>query len=350
MKKLRIICSTLILIIMSIIILTFQANAASVNDLTFELINENEYKVKQCNPAASGVIEIPSTYNGLPVTGIGMSAFYHCKQLTRVVIPNSVKVIETTAFVDCSKLETVSLPDSLTSVDDRVFSGCNKLTYTNYNNGKYLGNDKNAYAVLMEAVSKDVDQFQIHPDTKVLAAYTFNRCGNLTEITIPKGVTGIGSHTFSYCGKLKSVTIPDTVTRIDSYAFYECVSLTDAYIPKVEAWCNIRFGDYNATPFKYLKNCYIDGKIVTHLVIPGSVKKINDAAFSEAKYLTEITIQDGVLEIGKYTFSTCTNVTKISIADSVSRLEKGAFRGCSALNQIDLGKGIAYIGEDCFAV
>ncbi|MBR2876312.1 MAG: hypothetical protein IKC01_04170, partial [Clostridia bacterium] len=67
------------------------ANAASVDDLTFEL-NENGtmYKVKDCNEDASGELVIPSTYNGLPVTLIGSSAFEDCRYLTSITIPDSV--------------------------------------------------------------------------------------------------------------------------------------------------------------------------------------------------------------------------------------------------------------------
>ncbi|MBR2876036.1 MAG: hypothetical protein IKC01_02760, partial [Clostridia bacterium] len=45
------------------------ANAASVDDLTFEINEDGQsYSVTGCSEDASGEIVIPSTYNGLPVT------------------------------------------------------------------------------------------------------------------------------------------------------------------------------------------------------------------------------------------------------------------------------------------
>ena len=50
--------------------------AASEADLTFALNGNNtEYGVSACNPSASGILDIPSTYAGKPVTSIGQSAF-----------------------------------------------------------------------------------------------------------------------------------------------------------------------------------------------------------------------------------------------------------------------------------
>jgi hypothetical protein len=59
----------------------------------------------------------------------------------------------------------------------------------------------------------------------------FRGCKTLTGITIPNGVTTIGSEAFINCESLASITIPNSVTSIGSYAFVDCTSLASITIP-----------------------------------------------------------------------------------------------------------------------
>ena len=56
-------------------------------------------------------------------------------------------------------------------------------------------------------------------------------CSSLTELTIPDGVTTIGSTAFRQCRGLEKVTIPDSVTSIGKMAFFDCTALHKVRIP-----------------------------------------------------------------------------------------------------------------------
>ena len=58
------------------------------------------------------------------VTSIGNYAFYYCKGLTSVTIPNSVTSIGGRAFEDCYGLTSITIPNSVTSIGNRAFSNC----------------------------------------------------------------------------------------------------------------------------------------------------------------------------------------------------------------------------------
>ena len=130
MKKRSVIFAVVVLTIVCAVVLPAPVRAEKESVLTFELSESGkEYIVKSCDSSVSGKLTIPSEHNGLPVTGIGWSAFYECKQLTSVTIPDSVTTIGITAFAYCSSLKDVRIPDTVTSCDGRAFDGCNELSY-----------------------------------------------------------------------------------------------------------------------------------------------------------------------------------------------------------------------------
>ena len=59
---------------------------------------------------------------------IAGGAFYNCKSLTSVTIPNSVTSIGDYAFRGCESLTSVTIPNSVTSIGSFAFDGCFKLT------------------------------------------------------------------------------------------------------------------------------------------------------------------------------------------------------------------------------
>ena len=95
----------------------------------FTLLDNDTYsvKAKDANDMPSKIV-IPSIYNGKAVTSIGTSAFYGCKSLTSVVIPDSVTSIGYQAFKNCSGLTNVVIGKSVDSIGSSAFSGCKILT------------------------------------------------------------------------------------------------------------------------------------------------------------------------------------------------------------------------------
>jgi hypothetical protein len=168
----------------------------------------------------------------------------------------------------------------------------------------------------------------------------FQYCG-LTNIIIGNSVTSIGDDAFAFCSSLTSVTIPDSVTSIGSGAFLKCISLTGVYISDIAAWCNISFSynsmnnqDVQSNPLCRAGNLYLNGTLVTELVIPDSVTSIGDSAFYECSSLTSVTIPDSVTSIGGDAFAFCISLTSITIGNSVTSIGACAFYECSKLTSV----------------
>ena len=177
--------------------------------LEYALLGDGtSYMVTGIGTCADTKIVIPSTYNNLPVTSIGGSAFYLCSSLTKIVIPDSVTSIGDSAFVGCISLTKIVIGDSVTSIGNYAFVDCSSLTEI----------------VIPDGVTSIGDS-------------AFSDCSNLTKVVIGDSVTSIGYYAFYECSSLTKVVIGDSVTSIGGYAFYGCSSLTSiTYNGTVEQW------------------------------------------------------------------------------------------------------------------
>lgn len=137
------------------------------------------------------------------VTSIGDYAFYNCNGLTLITIPNSMTSIGPSAFRKCSGLTSITIPNSVTNIGGWAFCDCSGLT-----------------------------SITIPNSVTSIGPSVFRRCSTLTSITIPNSVKNIGDGAFRECSSLTSITIPNSVMSIGVAAFYDCSSLTSIEIPK----------------------------------------------------------------------------------------------------------------------
>ena len=80
----------------------------------------------------SGEVVVPPkvSYNGMTylVNAIDKYAFYKCSGLKWVVLPITLKTINSSAFSDCSSLSHINIPDSVTYIGYSAFDNCKSLT------------------------------------------------------------------------------------------------------------------------------------------------------------------------------------------------------------------------------
>ena len=227
------------------------------------------------------------TFDG-EVTNIGDSAFYACKRLTEVTIPDSVTNIGKRAFCYCECLTQVEIPDSVATIGDQAFY----------------------------------------------------ECSSLTQVIIGNGVTTIGEEAFYWCSSLTQVTIGDSVTTIGSWAFGLCDGLKQ-FIGKF-AEDNGRCLIIDNTIIAYAN---ASGNTYT---VPDSVTTIGESAFYYCNNLTQVIIPNSITTIGDYAFGECTSLTRVTIPDSVTTIGEFAFSWSPSLTQVTIGNSVATLGDFAF--
>jgi hypothetical protein len=315
----------------------------------------NSYSVSGIGTCKDTNLIIPSMFNGKPVTSIGDYAFQNCKSLTSVVIPDSITFIGGDAFNGCSRLTSIEIPDSVVFIGSYAFLGCSSLNnITVDSNNSYVKSvDGNLYSkdgtqLVQYAIGKKSTSFKIPSTVKHICFQAFYNCSSLTNVVIPDSVTSIGEQAFWGCSNLTTVEIGKNVTSIDYDAFARCYNLKRVYIKDLSNWCNISFSNILSSPFYFAQELYLNGKLVTELVIPNGVTSIGDDVFFSCDSITSVTIPSSVTSIGRGAFSNCYNLTNVVIGNSVTSIGYQAFHCCDSLISVVIPKSVISIDEWAF--
>ncbi len=250
--------------------------------------------------------------------------------------------------------------------DIAVMNADGVTIYYNYiNDGKELEVAKGSYSGNV-VIPEEVTYMNKTRKVTSIGNYAFEKCYDLTSVTIPNSVTSIGDYVFNYCDGLTSViipnnmvsigrcafqncycltsvTIPNSVTSIGGGAFHNCDGLTSVNIFDIAAWCNIKFGNVNANPLGCAHHLYLNGEEIKDLVIPNSVTSIGANTFIGCSGLTSVTIGNSVTSIGGNAFSYCSGLTSVTIGNSVTIIGGMAFSYCSGLTSIIIPNSVTSI-------
>ena len=115
-----------------------------------------------------------------------------------VIVPDNVTSIENNAFDNCDDLKNIILPQTLKYINSKTFEKFSNLQYTIYNGAYYLGCNGNPYFALIYSPRHyyDITACEINSNCKIIAGYAFSNSSGLKTITIPKSVEYVNQYAF----------------------------------------------------------------------------------------------------------------------------------------------------------
>lgn len=307
MKKIAKITGFFLAVLLAFSCLMIPAFAAGESNLTITSYGDFAV-VTKCKTTATGVIDIPSEYNGLDVTHIANNAFSGCTKITQVNIPASIVDVGSNAFDGCDALKEVTFAGSSVTIDSAAFINCSSLE-----------------SVTLPSALKKIPERM------------FYGCRALSSIEIPSTVTAIGNEAFGVCESLTEIDIPADVTSIGKNAFIGCNSVASFNVASgnsaYKSIDGVLYGQYES---KYSLIQYPNAKTNTSYTVASGTKIIADYAFGDNAYLTKITLPSGVEKLDDFSFYNCKKLNEIIIPSSVTVLGSQAFGRCAALKNITI--------------
>ncbi len=279
-------------------------------------------------------IEVPSKYNGKPVTAIGVKyasrtgegAFYG-SDITSITIPNSVVKIYD-GFENCellTKTNFLGTVNEWVSIEFLLWEGmlptvCSRNLYIN---GELLTEAEITVSEIKECAflgCLTIEKIRIADSVTTIGEAAFAGVGAEIIWGENPSVTEIGETVFAeYMGD--SITIPDSVTTIGFGAFVASANITEIVIPN------------SVTSIG--KNAFYDCSSLQSVTIGNSVTSIGKDSFSNCISLTSVVIPNSVTSIGEDAFYNCNSLTSIVIPDSVTSIGSTAFYKCTSLEKVN---------------
>ncbi len=235
-----------------------------------------------------GDVTIPSSVEGIAVTGIADEVFKGYENLRSIKIPSSVERIGDQAFWGCTRLRKVEIAEGLSYLGKRAFQYCYSL------------NDVTLPASL-----------------DALEDYTFASCIKLESVKVPSGVLRMGSYVFEKCEVLKSITLPQGLTTIGEYSFSNCPALETIALPS----------GLTSLETALFDNC----TSLRSVTVPSTVKTVGQSAFGGCTALKSLVLPEGVERISDWAFRGCSALSKLTMPASIKSIAADSFYGCTSL-------------------
>ena len=278
--------------------------------------------------------------------------------------------------------------------DEPVYSGScgNNLTWSFDPNTRVL-------TIAGSGAMRDYSLFYSYsyPYTSTTSAPWRSFCNQITALSLPEGLSGIGQYAFYGCTALRSVTLPESLDLVEYSAFAGCSNLTKVEV--LAPGCNffnktgtlgvsgtttvygytsssaqfyaekygysfISLGDSALYGFcgsagENLRWQFYPDSGLLEITGSGAMREYTDGQLysnCEGRFLppwkdyeiTELSLPEGLTRIGDFAFLGQDGLSEIKLPASLKSIGESAFQGCAGLRSVKLPENLSSVGHDAF--
>jgi hypothetical protein len=285
--------------------------------LQYALNSGNTSYAVVSNSCTAGEVIIPTGYNNLPVTRIGITAFYNCPSITNVIMQSGITIIGNYAFYNCSLLTGVTFPPTLTSIGIGSF---------------------------LNTPLKTIELPKINNIS--ISDFAFQSCTGLGVVDIPSNITSIAPSAFTRCWSLTGFNVSDNnlyYTGVSGILFDKSLSTIFCFPGgKKDNFYTLPQQTYNIGAHAFYEATGLSG------ISANNLNYIGDSAFNACDKLTGIDLKNNLTYIGLGAFNACTGIKNITIPSTINSLNEATFANCYNLTGITLPDSMTSIGNRVF--
>lgn len=260
---------------------------------------------------------------------IGDMVMASCPVLSEVILPPALTYIGAAAFANCMSLEKIELPETLTTIGQNAFAATGMTQVTIPASVTDIGYCAFGYDENLEIMSN----FTII-GTYGSAAQSYctdsdedyDYANNFTFIRVED------SGAFEEAAQLEQLAYGDyTYAESEGEAIIMACTSVESVI-EVPA-------EINGLPVTRIYNAAFFGNLATEIILPDTVKEINDFAFYMCSNLKRITLSASLETISSQAFCDCAMLESLEIPGSCTSIGDDAFLGCYSIKEFTVGSG-----------
>lgn len=321
--------------------------------------------------------------NEYKVLSLGAELFIGNKEITKVILPNSLEILCSRVFEGCENLSVVDNLASVTVVSEQAFYQCSSLSHVDLSSCTYIGEHAfsicpnirvslGAHCPSMEYEAFDSTATFIAP-LSGSASYKYRPDSNASlyyekwkkhfnQITFIDDIMKISTKALSDKSGIENVIGATEVSKVTGLKVTGTINSYDIFIIRTKMY-NLHYLDLSdadivACDFPYYGDCHTSdnevgagafcdlGNLIS-LKLPKKAKVIGAGAVSNCG-LCEVILPEKLEIIGSGSFGSNRSLVSVSLPPHLREIGNGAFSGCNSLKNVSFPCNLQRIAGSAF--